>query len=1007
MHKKRIIAIAILTLMLASCDFSINSSFDDIAKDSDSSETIISSESPSSEGSFSTTSILATFTITWKNYDGTILEVSHDVAYGTMPVYAGISPKRTPDVAFTYTFTGWSPTVSEVVADTTYVAIFSGVTNEYIITWQNYDESILKVNNVKYGEMPIYDGPTPKRESNNEFTYTFTGWSPLVSEVVGDATYIATFSTETNKYTITWKNYDGTILRTDYDVKYGTVPLYKGTKPHKPSDDEFTYRFTGWSPTLSEVVSDTTYVATFSAETNEYVITWRNHDESILESNVFKYGEMPIYDGPTPERESDNECSYIFSGWSPAISEAVQDTSYVATFTSVTNEYTVTWQNYDGTILSVNDVAYAMMPVYLGPVPTKESDDDYHYIFAGWSPEISEVVGDVTYVALFNHVTTKLAITWNNYDGTHLSTSYFAYGEMPIYDGDVPTRKSDDDYNYIFTGWSPTVSEVVGEVTYVACFDKTYPARYTLANDADFSGDKDGEFIYIGSADYVAIPETIKGVTVTKTLAVAKEKSLFSKRKDVKGVMFMAPQNIVDTAYMFYEHEAPELDLTNLDTTNVTNMRGMFASAKTKKINFGNFNTANVTNMHYMFAASKVRTLDLHGFDTTNVQDMSYMFASAQATTLDISSFNTANVINMQAMFAESEVTTLDLRGFDTSHVRVISEMFSGAKVTTLDVSTFDTSKIMDMHNMFAFCDATILDLSSFDTSRVASMNAMFLGAKATTLNVSSFDTSQVSDMGSMFFETEVEELDLRNFDTSRVTSMDAMFAKAKATTLNVSSFDTSQVSDMRSMFFETEVVELDLSNFDTAQVTSMRNMFSGAKAAELKLSNFNTSQVTDMSWMFANSEALTLDLSSFDTSAVTNMSGMFASAQVMELDLSNFDTSQVTNMRSMFSSAQATTIVLDSFDTKNVIDMSYMFYASCVTELNVSSFNTLNVEDMSYMFAYIYVEILDLRSFDTTHLPNMDNIFREVTFIFGYARNENEAAKFNNILNKNKFFVI
>ena len=59
-----------------------------------------------------------------------------------------------------------------------------------------------------------------------------------------------------------------------------------------------------------------------------------------------------------------------------------------------------------------------------------------------------------------------------------------------------------------------------------------------------------------------------------------------------------------------------------------------------------------------MFYRSAATNLDLSNFNTSNVTDMSGMFQNSRATTLDLSSFNTSNVTNMSGMFSESEATT-------------------------------------------------------------------------------------------------------------------------------------------------------------------------------------------------------------------------------------------------------------------------------------------------------------------------------------------------------------
>ena len=58
------------------------------------------------------------------------------------------------------------------------------------------------------------------------------------------------------KYTITWKNYDGTTLTTT-TVTYGAMPSYDGT-PTKPATAKYTYTFNGWSPTLALATANAT-----------------------------------------------------------------------------------------------------------------------------------------------------------------------------------------------------------------------------------------------------------------------------------------------------------------------------------------------------------------------------------------------------------------------------------------------------------------------------------------------------------------------------------------------------------------------------------------------------------------------------------------------------------------------------------------------------------------------------------------------------------------------------
>ena len=75
-------------------------------------------------------------------------------------------------------------------------------------------------------------------------------------------------------FTVTWKNYDGSVLETDENVAAGTIPAYNGATPVKPADEQYTYTFAGWSPSVTTITGETTYIATFSAtfKANTYTI---------------------------------------------------------------------------------------------------------------------------------------------------------------------------------------------------------------------------------------------------------------------------------------------------------------------------------------------------------------------------------------------------------------------------------------------------------------------------------------------------------------------------------------------------------------------------------------------------------------------------------------------------------------------------------------------------------------------------------------------------------------
>ena len=63
--------------------------------------------------------------------------------------------------------------------------------------------------------------------------------------------------------------------------------------------------------------------------------------------------------------------------------------------------YTITWVNYDGTVLATSEVAEGETPAYAGETPVREADTENTYTFAGWEPTIVAAVADAEYTATF------------------------------------------------------------------------------------------------------------------------------------------------------------------------------------------------------------------------------------------------------------------------------------------------------------------------------------------------------------------------------------------------------------------------------------------------------------------------------------------------------------------------------------------------------------------------------------------------------------------------------
>ncbi|MBR4462157.1 MAG: BspA family leucine-rich repeat surface protein [Erysipelotrichaceae bacterium] len=297
------------------------------------------------------------------------------------------------------------------------------------------------------------------------------------------------------------------------------------------------------------------------------------------------------------------------------------------------------------------------------------------------------------------------------------------------------------------------------------------------------------------------------------------------------------------------------IDVTNFDTTNATDMRGVFAEnrALTTIVGIQNLKTDNATKFHYMFnSCQKLTSLDLSEWKTSNVNAMELMFNQCyKLTSLNVNGWNTGKVTNMEYMFGDCKA------------------------LAALNVSHFNTSNVTSMLNMFRNCESlTALNIVDWNTSKLTNMAEMFYGCRKLRsidmhTNGQKWNTSKVTKMYGVFnLCYALETADVSGWNTANVTGMTHMFANCRALkSLDVSSFNTEKVTDMAGMFYYCQkLTKLDISNFKTPKVRIFYQQSSDSsnpwhtgffencsQLEELYMSNFDTRIATDLQDMFTN----------------------------------------------------------------------------------------------------------------------------------------------------------
>jgi len=218
------------------------------------------------------------YAIKFVNEDGSVLQESQ-WNYGTTPT-CNTTPTKAATAQHTYTHSGWSPSITTVVGSQTYKATFKETVRSYPIKFYDYNAKgelrLLQETQVAYGSSPVYDtkNGTPFKPSTAELNYSWNNaWNPAVTAVTGAASYTATFTETKRSYTIRFLNHDGAVLQSG-SLEYGAKPSYSGNTPTKPSDAQYSYAFSGWSPAITSVTGAKDYRAQFTSSLRTYFISY-------------------------------------------------------------------------------------------------------------------------------------------------------------------------------------------------------------------------------------------------------------------------------------------------------------------------------------------------------------------------------------------------------------------------------------------------------------------------------------------------------------------------------------------------------------------------------------------------------------------------------------------------------------------------------------------------------------------------------------------------------------
>ena len=177
----------------------------------------------------------------------------------------------------------------------------------------------------------------------------------------------------------------------------------------------------------------------------------------------------------------------------------------------------------------------------------------------------------------------------------------------------------------------------------------------------------------------------------------------------------------------------------------------MFRGATVFNQNISDWNTSSVTNMGNMFYGTNAFNQPIGNWDTSKVTRMDYMFNKASVFDQNITFWNTSAVTNMANMFNEAKAFNQDIGNWDTSSVTNMGAMFRDAWLFNDYIGDWNVSAVTNMFQMFHRAHNFNLSIANWNVSGVTNMGAMFWDNNSFNQDVSDWNISSVTSMNKIF----------------------------------------------------------------------------------------------------------------------------------------------------------------------------------------------------------------------------------------------------------------
>ena len=285
--------------------------------------------------------------------------------------------------------------------------------------------------------------------------YKFIGWDRKFDVITKSIEVKAVY--EQLKFLIVFLDYDGEVIKPD-SLPYGTkVSAPKDVK--RDATAEYKYTFVGWTPAIVDVSADAEYTAKYDSAKVKYAVTFVDYDETRIGDTLWvEYGSAAVAPAD-PVREG-----YKFIGWDRKFDVITKSIEVMARYER--QKYWIAFQDYDGENVWADSVLYEGSVIAPKNV-TRPSNAEYTYLFKGWEPVVTKVLGDKTYHAIYDSLKNTYSVTFLDYDGSRIGdTVWVEYGAAAVAPAE-PKREG-----FAFFGWDSRFDKIIANTEVKALYEK-------------------------------------------------------------------------------------------------------------------------------------------------------------------------------------------------------------------------------------------------------------------------------------------------------------------------------------------------------------------------------------------------------------------------------------------------------------------------------------------------------------------------------------------------------